>query len=497
MQRNASLPEIGSARGHGLAEIKGRDPMDRRVEIEKKEAYARALREQIDMNSGGSAAPSATPSVRSSRGFELGGPGHGDAAGFDMRDYGSPPHCRSSGGSSGAPLLPDKGWDSRGSAIHSSGASGLHDNNWGTADKVARVQDLMRQRMQALQEEQSRQWQRVQAALHDQMGAVREAADQAVQQQMDMMRNAQAADMRAALDSAYAAQRECEAQTRQVHSLSEELASLRQAVERLEAEVNNHRSQLSNHASDIEQLKDAHRECARFRADIKRDICQMQQEQGEAGEAARRLRGDHEELARQVAELSAGLRRLREDVPRLAARAAREALESMRPVSPPPRPPSPPKLDVSEEAYALFRNGDSELHELPGMQNVVGRAPTCDAIINTSQAISNRHASVNFDAEGRASIRDLGSRNGTFLNDKRAPGDASLSLQSGDVVQLGIDGPSYIFEYGPAYFARWPRNLERVDRRARSPAGRMPSADHRSPSPAPAAARKTKSTPFR
>jgi len=413
--------------------------------------------------------------------------GHGDVAGLDMRDLGSPPHLRS-GASSGAPLMPEKGWDSRCSGLHTPGSSG--GDHWGTADKVARVQDLMRQKLNGLQEEQDRQWKRVQAALHDQMGAVREAADQAVQQQLDLMRNTQAADMRAALDSAYAAQRECEAQTRQVHSLSEELASLRQAVERLEVEVNSHRNQLSDHTSDIEQLKDAHRECARFRADIKRDIAQLQQQHGEAGEAARRLRADHDELARQVAELSAGLRRLREEVPRLARNAAREALESMRPEAPPPRPPSPPKLDVSEEAYALFKNGDSEIYELPGLQNVVGRAPTCDAIINTSQAISNRHATVNFDAEGRASIRDLGSRNGTFLNDKRAPGDASLALQSGDVVQLGIDGPSYIFEYGPAYFARWPRNLERVDRRAPSPS----PARGRAPSPA---ARKTRTTPFR
>jgi len=314
------------------------------------------------------------------------------------------------------------------------------------------------------------------------------------------------------MEQIHAAQRECAAQAQRSEAFSGELHALRLAVDRLQAESGQHRARLEEHDADIERLRHAHEECARFRAEmhsfqrgVNDELAKLRAEQREEARHSRehlerhsheidRLRAERQEDARAVADLAhqqravnesvgqvraelqdlagkvAGLpgqlKRLREELPRIAARAAQEALERMRPepvqptLAPPPCPP-----EVSEEAYAVLRNGLDEFHELPDLRNVVGRAPACNVCISGSQQISNRHASVDFNSEGRVLIKDLGSRNGTFLNEKRVPHDAGLVLQSGDAVRLGADGPSYVFEFGPAYYARWPREPERVQDR--------------------------------
>lgn len=41
--------------------------------------------------------------------------------------------------------------------------------------------------------------------------------------------------------------------------------------------------------------------------------------------------------------------------------------------------------DVSETAYAVLRGPEGELHELPGLENVIGRSTACDTCIPGSQ----------------------------------------------------------------------------------------------------------------
>merc|ERR1719512_117389 len=74
-----------------------------------------------------------------------------------------------------------------------------HDHNLATADKVAQVQDLMRQRIQQIQEEQQRQWSAVQAALQNQLQGAREAAELAVQHKLEAAREGHAAELQRAL----------------------------------------------------------------------------------------------------------------------------------------------------------------------------------------------------------------------------------------------------------------------------------------------------------
>jgi len=73
--------------------------------------------------------------------------------------------------------------------------------------------------------------------------------------------------------------------------------------------------------------------------------------------------------------------------------------------------------------------------ELPlaGIETIIGRAEGSDVIINES-LVSRRHARITIDA-GRPCIEDLGSANGTFVNQQRLHGRAILF--PGDHVFIG------------------------------------------------------------
>ena len=66
-------------------------------------------------------------------------------------------------------------------------------------------------------------------------------------------------------------------------------------------------------------------------------------------------------------------------------------------------------------------------------ENLAGREPTC-AVWLDAAGVSRRHARLNLDADG-ATIEDLGSKNGTWLNDDRI--SDRTTLRDGDRLQLG------------------------------------------------------------
>nr|MDP9342994.1 serine/threonine-protein kinase [Actinomycetota bacterium] len=69
--------------------------------------------------------------------------------------------------------------------------------------------------------------------------------------------------------------------------------------------------------------------------------------------------------------------------------------------------------------------GRSEAIEL-GRQVVLGRDPSCDVVLD-DHLVSRRHAQLEVDDSGRMVIRDLGSRNGTFVNGQRIEGAVVLA----------------------------------------------------------------------
>src|ERR1051325_785892 len=74
---------------------------------------------------------------------------------------------------------------------------------------------------------------------------------------------------------------------------------------------------------------------------------------------------------------------------------------------------------------------------------LIGRRPGADLVIN-SNAVSSSHAVV-FEMNGRRYVRDLGSRNGTFVNDDPY---RQAEIKPGDVIRVGDTNIKYIWADG-------------------------------------------------
>jgi predicted component of type VI protein secretion system len=72
---------------------------------------------------------------------------------------------------------------------------------------------------------------------------------------------------------------------------------------------------------------------------------------------------------------------------------------------------------------------------VPGPEFTIGRAEGCQLRPNSDQ-ISRRHCMLAV-KEGSVTIRDLGSRNGTFVNGEEIPPKTDKELKSGDHVKVG------------------------------------------------------------
>jgi hypothetical protein len=88
----------------------------------------------------------------------------------------------------------------------------------------------------------------------------------------------------------------------------------------------------------------------------------------------------------------------------------------------------------------LFQFDSLVVATLPPLQGVdelsVGRQPDCDLVIS-DVSVSKRHAMLRWDLEKkRATIQDLGSRNGTYLNTDPLRADET-PLKDGDIVSFG------------------------------------------------------------
>lgn len=81
----------------------------------------------------------------------------------------------------------------------------------------------------------------------------------------------------------------------------------------------------------------------------------------------------------------------------------------------------------------LFKkSGESKNFPLPSTVTVVGRRQDCDLCVPL-MVISRRHCELNQDQD-QLKLRDLGSRNGTFVNGRRVE---ETQLNPGDEIQIG------------------------------------------------------------
>jgi hypothetical protein len=90
----------------------------------------------------------------------------------------------------------------------------------------------------------------------------------------------------------------------------------------------------------------------------------------------------------------------------------------------------------------LFQFDTLVVANLPPLQGIdelsVGRQPDCELVIDDA-SVSKKHATLRWDAEKkRATIQDLGSTNGTFLNASiRLRKESESLLQDGDIISFG------------------------------------------------------------
>ncbi|KAA0711594.1 Centrosomal protein of 170 kDa protein B [Triplophysa tibetana] len=84
-------------------------------------------------------------------------------------------------------------------------------------------------------------------------------------------------------------------------------------------------------------------------------------------------------------------------------------------------------------------------HRLPREMIFVGRED-CELMLQ-SRSVDKQHAVINYEAStDEHLVKDLGSLNGTFVNDLRIPDQTYISLKLSDVIRFGYDSHIYILE---------------------------------------------------
>jgi hypothetical protein len=106
--------------------------------------------------------------------------------------------------------------------------------------------------------------------------------------------------------------------------------------------------------------------------------------------------------------------------------------------------------DSRTEQVPYLTDPTDREHPLTGDQIVIGRAVECDIVV-TSKRVSREHARVRRDG-WRVMLEDLGSTNGTYLNDERIMSSTALHdedrIKIGDVI-LTFHDPDITFRDTP------------------------------------------------
>lgn len=99
-----------------------------------------------------------------------------------------------------------------------------------------------------------------------------------------------------------------------------------------------------------------------------------------------------------------------------------------------------------QEACLIIIRGTPQGHRffITQPEMTIGRDPAADISV-ADQSISRKHAKV-IKAQGKITLTDLGSSNGTFVNDKKVNSGETVALAKEDMVKLG----NSIFKYLPA-----------------------------------------------
>ncbi|XP_058018831.1 centrosomal protein of 170 kDa protein B isoform X6 [Ahaetulla prasina] len=104
-----------------------------------------------------------------------------------------------------------------------------------------------------------------------------------------------------------------------------------------------------------------------------------------------------------------------------------------------------PNSKMSTTSWFLV-SGTGIRHRLPREMIFVGRED-CELMLQ-SRSVDKQHAVINYDKEKDEHwVKDLGSLNGTFVNDIRIPDQKYITLKLNDVIRFGYDANMYVLEH--------------------------------------------------
>ncbi|KAI5936951.1 Centrosomal protein of 170 kDa protein B [Manis javanica] len=96
-----------------------------------------------------------------------------------------------------------------------------------------------------------------------------------------------------------------------------------------------------------------------------------------------------------------------------------------------------PSAKMSVTSWFLVGSGGTR-HRLPRELIFVGR-DDCELMLQ-SRSVDKQHAVINYDQDrDQHWVKDLGSLNGTFVNDVRIPDQKYVTLKLNDVIRFGYD----------------------------------------------------------
>ena len=98
---------------------------------------------------------------------------------------------------------------------------------------------------------------------------------------------------------------------------------------------------------------------------------------------------------------------------------------------------------AAKPACLLVVGGDlnGAIFNLMQGETVAGRNPDCQVPLDF-QGISRKHFTITVDEQGQALLQDLGSANGTYLNNQKV--DGSAVLKRGDIIKIGAVALKYL-----------------------------------------------------
>ena len=102
-------------------------------------------------------------------------------------------------------------------------------------------------------------------------------------------------------------------------------------------------------------------------------------------------------------------------------------------------------VDVATGTAYFFSNGDETT--IGRADPVTGILPDIDlTAVDTNRSVSRRHAKIIKSNEDYVVLEEVGTVNGTYVNDQRIPTGVPVSLHNGDLVKIGLVSMKAVFD---------------------------------------------------